>query len=135
MWRSLFPDDVSIKADMVELKRKLGKTIRDYYFRKDEVPSEIGISCSYEVHPISVRAMNRLHTVCNDVDNLEPLLRAYLNGEVKILNTRQVLVSNYIDWNIKKLEPSLVMFFFTGAKSDNKLNIVPKRNQTTILPQ
>ncbi|KAL1329396.1 hypothetical protein AAHE18_12G037200 [Arachis hypogaea] len=53
MWRSLFSDDVSMKDDMMELERKLGEAIRDYYFREDEVPSEIRISYSCEVHPIT----------------------------------------------------------------------------------
>ncbi|XLR09970.1 uncharacterized protein [Arachis hypogaea] len=111
MWRALFPEDVSMLADMVELERKLGETTRDYFFREEEVPSEIGTSYSCEVHPITAQAMNRLHSAFKDKKILKSLLQTYPNGEVEILTKRKRLISRYIYWNINKLEASLESSF------------------------
>ncbi|KAL4393322.1 hypothetical protein AHAS_Ahas02G0040400 [Arachis hypogaea] len=69
---------------MVDLKTKLWKAARDYYFRDDDLPPEIGNYYSYEPHPITIQALNRLYTAFKDRDILQPLLQTYSNPKVQL---------------------------------------------------
>ncbi|XP_025658763.1 exocyst complex component EXO70A1 [Arachis hypogaea] len=105
-FHSLFPHNLSMTIEMIDLTKKLGEATRDYYFRDDDFPPEIENSHSCEPHPITIQVLNRLDIAFKDRDIIEPLLKTYPNSKVQV-REEWSLISHYIDWNINKLEASL----------------------------